>query len=304
MQEEFIKTIATFTGKTVEEVTKQVIADEKVNAEALQTMLREKLNSVITPEEKLTELKDNFYKKGQIETYKKVKDGMKTIYPKLEISEDAKFEDILTSIKQLKVELPDEEKIKASPVYVQLEQSINENYVKKDEYLKKENEFESYKRQIDRSKKTDVLKSVMKDILSKEYKLPESPQIAERQLSAFGMVFDGYELEEIPNKQDFILIDKDGKRLEDADKNLITAKRKIEMDAPTFFEKKVAGKPNPIDDPNKGQHTPTKDKDGKFTFAPPSSVEEFEKTREKMSGEERIAYKTFGTDVLKEKGLL
>jgi hypothetical protein len=186
-----------------------------------------------------------------------------------------------------------EDKIKLSEVYRNLEK----NSIAKTDFEKLQGEFEGYKKSVKKGQFINTMKTIVEGKLA-DYRLPEDPALKSKKIelmlnNTFADIDDFQ-----PDGEDYLLL-KDGKRLDDpANLNPITATRRISENIDLFFDKKEKGKPAGEPPANAPANAPA-DK-----TAMPNTIEEFNKVRRGLVGQELLDYNEKGTTHLKEKGLM
>lgn len=278
---DFIKLIADFTGMKPDDIKKNIQKDDGSYADAaesyIQDLLKNKLEKLVFTDDKKREMAENFEKKGYAEAMKKVNTKLADLFPKAEITPEANIDDVIGKIKTTKVEPLPEDQIKLHPIFRELEK----NTVPKSDYEKAVSEFESYKKDINRTQKLNKVKELAESHLV-DYRMPEDPKLKQKRIDAFiSQSFGGFDFEDDGN--DFILM-RDGKREEDEMRNAVTASRRIKEQADIFFDRKIKG--TPPGTPPAGTPPPA-DPDKQKE---PATVDEFNQVRRILEGKELVEY--------------
>lgn len=292
---EILNVIAEATGRNAEEIIKHSLKEDgtltEVAAAYIKDLLADKIKKVSFADNDKKQIADDNYKRGQKETYKFVIKSIGELYPKADVNEDDKWEEVIKKVKATKIEPLKEDDVKLHPAYRELEK----NSIPKTELDKIINEFEGYKKQVKRKEVLNNIESIL-DVNLVDYKLPDDELLKKKRKEIFiNQVFADVEDFE-QDEKDFILL-KNGKRIEDKFSNPITAQKRLIENIPIFFDKKIAGTPKGDEHNNNNNNKTDKTK-------MPTNIDEFNKIRATLSGKELIEYNQKGTDYLKSKGLL
>lgn len=265
------KIISDFVGISEEDIKKNILKEDGSYTDAaegyISDLLKEKVKKHATGSLLKEEEVKNYEKKGYKMAMEMAIGKLSEVYPDADLNKEMKFDDVVSTIKQKKIEpLPDDQ-IKLHPLYRELEK----NRVPKEDYEKTLTEFENYKKGIQRKETLNSVKSLAYEIL-KDYKLPEDNILKQKRVDVFiNHTFGGFDFEKDNN--DFLLI-KDGKRFEDENYNAVTATKRIKEQAEILFDRKEAAKPDGQIQERQNQTQET---------AVPTTIDEFNKMRAAIS---------------------
>lgn len=265
------KIISDFVGISEEDIKKNILKEDGSYTDAAESyisdLLKEKVKKHATGSLLKEEEVKNYEKKGYKMAMEMAIGKLSEVYPDADLNKEMKFDDVVSTIKQKKIEpLPDDQ-IKLHPLYRELEK----NRVPKEDYEKTLTEFENYKKGIQRKETLNSVKSLAYEIL-KDYKLPEDNILKQKRVDVFiNHTFGGFDFEKDNN--DFLLI-KDGKRFEDENYNAVTATKRIKEQAEILFDRKEAAKPDGQIQERQNQTQET---------AVPTTIDEFNKMRAAIS---------------------
>lgn len=278
----FLKVIADFTGMKEDDIKKNVQKEDGTFAEAAEAyitdLLKSKADKLVFTDEKKKEMAENFERKGFAEAMKQTNSKLAELYPKAEITQDMKLDEVVKVIKTQKIEPMPEDQIKLHPIYRDLEK----NTIPKTEYEKKVQEFEGFKKDITRKQMLGKVEKMAEQLLN-DYKMPDDAKLKQKRMEAFiSQTFAGFDLEQ---DGDDLLLLRDGKRYEDDKYNAITASRRILEQADIFFDRKVKGTPPGTPPPGKNDPELPVNKEKE-----PLTVEEYTATAKTLQGKELVEY--------------
>lgn len=153
------------------------------------------------------------YQKGQGETLEDFENKFKS---KFGYNSDARGIDLVEEYvsKNTKTTLTTDD-VRKHPSYIELERSS----VKRSDYEKLQGDYEAYRKQLERDKQMDRVKSKAIEILEKlNPVIEDNPRVAARRKEIFLQEFDKFDYE---FDSDYIIPVKDGKRIQDDHANAI-----------------------------------------------------------------------------------
>lgn len=181
---------------------------------------------------------DNGYSKGKKETFEDVEKQFSEITGFS--SEKEKFEEKLTdfmesiSKKEPKSKLTDDD-VKKHPLYRELESSIKNKYILREDHEKIAFEYEDFKKNVEKNMAFDAVKRDIQKIFKGLGAIePEDANVATNRYNDFVEKFKNYEYEVAADGNHFIL--KDGKRLEDEHNHPVTFQSFVESNAKQYYE--------------------------------------------------------------------
>jgi hypothetical protein len=184
--------------------------------------------------EDLTKMHDKGYSKAKAETLSEYE---KQLREENGITEELKGTDLIKAIvaKNAKVEI-DDEKVKLHPAYINLERKINNEYIPKTDYEKVNEEFKTFKSQIEKAEveavvKQDALKVFrsLKPVLSKDQVRATNQEID------FVSKMTAYQFD-VQTDGNHIVKEADGKRKETANGHPVNFADFVKSEASKFFD--------------------------------------------------------------------
>jgi hypothetical protein len=177
---------------------------EKVKSDALDNLLKADATRIKVISDEKTEEFQKGYKKGKKETASTLEEAIKESFG---ISSDKQGLELIAEAKEVKTgksELTDDD-LKKHPFYIKAEKR----------WLKdKEDAVNEERSKVERERNAELLvKTARENLMKLKPKVSADPKKAERQLKPFDDEIRGLNYEK--KGDDFILLDKDGKRLED-----------------------------------------------------------------------------------------
>lgn len=176
--------------------------------------------------------RDEGYQRAQREISEKYE---KTIRETFGIKDDVTGEDLVKAafLAAKSNEMPVEEKVKRSPLYVELERKYNEDAQKWQK--EKEDAVNGVKAEIERANKLQKVKSTAREILmSLNPVLPPSQAAQERQISVFLSNLDKFGFDTDDNGNIIALVEGEARK-EDAHGNAYDLTRFVKEEAEQFF---------------------------------------------------------------------
>ena len=204
-------------NRTEDEIASLIFNGDELKENALQSLIDLDAQKVKRLKEENTKMFDNGYKKAQKEVLTDYEKKLKTTFG---VEEELIGDDLINKIKETATaqgkgkvkELTDDE-IKKHPTFLDYERKWKKE--KEEAVTAKENEFVTFRSQIERSEKINKVRARANDIFGvMKPILPADVTKAEKQKILFFKQFDEYDYE-ISNDKDIFMI-KDGKRLENS----------------------------------------------------------------------------------------
>ena len=183
--------------------------------------------------------------------------------------------------------------IKTHPLYRDLEKSS----VKVEEYNKLKQEHEQFVTNFQRKSLLDQVKPKVWGIVSSMNPiLEQNPKVAETRKNLFLSTFDSYDYQ---IEGDDVIVMKDGNRIEDQFKNPLKFDEFVKSHAADYFE---FSKQEPKG--GAGNNGGGNGSGSGFDIPMPKSIDEFNQTRAKLSGEKMVKYGALGREHLQKLGLM
>ena len=232
-----------FAETVYSDVEKQTLKDD-----ALQQLLNKDAERIkaakAIAKERETELHDKGYKKAQAESLSKFE---KEIKEQFQVPDStSQGVDLIKEIiaKISKDTNLDDDKVKLHPLYVSLEKQMKEKYIGKEEYDNVMQEFEGFKKGVEREKIMYSVKSdAVKVFRSLKPVLPSDPVKATNLENKFLAEFDTFDYQVQADGSHIILID--GRRLENAQGHPVSFADFVKQRADMYFEfEQQSGKGN------------------------------------------------------------